>query len=60
VWAQNITDEEILRRTKEDVHSLGKWRVNGQVTGMENFHKAFDVKEEDDMYLLEDNRTRIW
>nr|MDA3911794.1 M13 family metallopeptidase [Bacteroidales bacterium] len=23
VWAQNITDQEILRRTKEDVHSLG-------------------------------------
>ena len=29
VWAQNITDQEILRRTKEDVHSLGRFRVNG-------------------------------
>lgn len=60
VWAQNISDEEILRRTKEDVHSLGKWRVNGQVAGMEAFHKAFDVKKGDDMYIPENKRTRIW
>jgi putative endopeptidase len=60
VWAQNITDEEILRRTKEDVHSLGKWRVNGQVAGMEAFYKAFDVQEGDGMYLPEEKRTRIW
>ncbi|NLJ82769.1 MAG: M13 family metallopeptidase, partial [Bacteroidales bacterium] len=25
VWAGNIRDEEILRRTKEDPHSLGEW-----------------------------------
>ena len=28
VWAGNIRDAEILRRTKIDEHSLGKWRVN--------------------------------
>ncbi|MEG1556338.1 MAG: M13 family metallopeptidase, partial [Bacteroidales bacterium] len=28
VWANNIRDAEISRRTKEDPHSLGKWRVN--------------------------------
>jgi putative endopeptidase len=60
VWAQNITDKEILRRTKEDVHSLGEWRVNGQLPGIEAFHKAFDVKEGDPMYLPEDQWTKIW
>jgi putative endopeptidase len=60
VWAQNITDKEILRRTKEDVHSLGKWRVNGQLVGMPAFHKAFDVEEGDGMYLPEEEWTHVW
>ncbi len=60
VWAQNITDQEILRRTKEDVHSLGEWRVNGQVSGIKAFHDAFDVKEGDPMYLPEEAWTKIW
>jgi putative endopeptidase len=60
VWAQNIRDKEILRRTKEDVHSLGKWRVNGQVPGLENFHKAFDLKENDAMYLSPEKWATVW
>jgi len=60
VWAQNITDQEILRRTKEDVHSLGEWRVNGQVPGIKAFHEAFDVQPGDPMYLPEAEWTQIW
>ena len=29
VWIDNIRDEEIRNRTKNDPHSLGRWRVNG-------------------------------
>lgn len=60
VWAQNITGQEILRRTKEDVHSLGEWRVNAQVPAIKAFHDAFDVKEGDPMYLPEEAWTKIW
>jgi putative endopeptidase len=60
VWAQNIRDKEILRRTKEDVHSLGYWRVNGPLPNMPEFHAAFDIKEGDKMYLPEDKRAVIW
>lgn len=60
VWAQNIRDKEIMRLTKEDVHSLGKWRVNAQLPGIENFHKAFDIKEGDAMYLPPEEWTSIW
>jgi putative endopeptidase len=60
VWAQNIRDKEILSRTKEDVHSLGVYRVNGQLPGIEAFQKAFDVKAGDAMYLPEENWTKIW
>lgn len=60
VWASNIRDEEIVRRTKEDVHSLGKWRVNGQLVGIDDFHKAFGIKEGDAMYTPESNWAKIW
>lgn len=60
LWAQNIRDEEILKRTKEGVHSLGKWRVNGQLIGLEEFHKAFSVQQGDPMCLPIENRTNVW
>lgn len=60
LWGQNIRDKEILRRTKEDVHSLGKWRVNVPLSNLPAFHKAFDIKEDDSMYLPADKRAVIW
>lgn len=60
VWAANIRPEEILRRTKEDPHSLGKWRVNGTLPHIDAFYKAFNVKEGDPMYLAPEKRARIW
>jgi putative endopeptidase len=60
VWAQNIRDKEILRRTKEDVHSLGNLRVIGPLKNMPQFYEAFGVKEGDAMYLDEQDRTLIW
>ena len=59
VWAQNIRDKEILRRTKEDVHSLGKFRVNGPLPNMPEFHAAFNIQD-GAMYLPEADRAMIW
>ena len=60
LWAQNIRDKEIVRRTKEDVHSLGRFRVMGPLRNMPEFHKAFNVKEGDYMFLNESARAVIW
>lgn len=60
IWGQNIRPTEMRRRTKEDVHSLGEWRVNGQVPGIKEFHEAFGVKPGDKMYLPEDKWASIW
>jgi len=60
VWAGNIRDEEIKRRTKEDPHSLGKWRVNGALPHVQAFIEAFAVKEGDKMYLPTKNQAAIW
>ncbi len=60
IWAQNIRREEILRRTKEDVHSLGRFRVNGPLRNLQPFLDAFNVKPGDPMYLPPEERAAIW
>ena len=60
VWANNIRDEEIKHLTKEDPHSLGKWRVNGTLPHIDAFVDAFRIKQGDKMYLAPENRALIW
>ena len=60
LWAQNLRPQEIMRRTKTDVHSLGKWRVNAALRNIEDFYTAFDIKEGDEMYLAPEERINIW
>ena len=60
LWAGNIRDAEILRRTTTDPHSLGRWRVNATVRNIETFYEAFGVTPEDAMYLAPEERVIIW
>ena len=60
VWANNIRDEEIARRTMTDPHSLGKWRVNGTLPHIDAFIEAFNIKPGDKMYLAPEERAKIW
>ncbi|MCQ2168022.1 MAG: M13 family metallopeptidase [Bacteroidales bacterium] len=60
VWAQNITKEEIQRRTLVDVHSIGENRVNVSVRNLQTFFDAFGIKEGDRMWRPEEERVVIW
>jgi len=60
VWAGNIRDEEILRRTKTDPHSLGRWRVNATLRNIAPFFEAFSITEGDAMFRPEAERVVIW
>ena len=60
LWAQNVRPQEILRRTKTDVHSLGKWRVNGALRNIDCFYEAFGIKEGDAMWMAPEERINIW
>ncbi len=60
IWAQNITDEEIARRTRLDVHSLAVNRVNVSVKNFQSFFDAFGIKEGDPMWRPESERVHIW
>ena len=60
VWAANIRDEEIRNRTKSDVHSLSRWRVNGTLPHIDAWYDAFGVTEDDALYLPKEKRAVIW
>ncbi len=60
LWPQNVRPEEILRLTKSDPHSLGKWRVNAAVRNIDTFYEAFDIKEGDPMWMAPSDRVVIW
>ena len=60
LWGGNVRDAEILRLTKIDPHSLGKWRVNGALPHIDAWYDAFDIKETNAMYLPKEKRASIW
>ncbi len=60
IWAQNIRDKEIIRRTKTDPHSLGKFRVNGPLPNIQEFYDAFGIDENAEMYIKPEDRAIIW
>ena len=60
VWANNITKEEMLRRTKVDPHSLGVNRVNVAIRNLEEFFKAFDIEPGMAMWRDPADRVIIW
>lgn len=60
VWRIKNTDERLLMRIKNDPHSPEMYRVNGPLSNMEAFYKAFDVDSSDGMYRPDSIRVHIW
>jgi len=60
LWAGNVRKEEMLRLTKQDPHSLGKWRINGALPHIDAWYDAFGIKAGDPMYLPKENRADVW
>ena len=60
VWAGNVRPEEILRLTKVDEHSLGRWRVNGALPHINAWNEAFGINSADPMFIVEEERASIW
>ena len=60
LWAQNITDKEKENLTKNDVHSLGRNRVNATLRNIQSWYDAFNVTEKDAMYMPAEERVVIW
>lgn len=60
VWRANIRPEAAAQRIITDPHSPTKYRCNGIVSNMPEFHKAFNVKPGSPLYRDEKSRASIW
>lgn len=60
LWGQNINEQEIIRLTKVDPHSLAELRVNQALKNITPFHEAFGTKPGDKMYLAPEKRISVW
>ena len=60
IWRINATDQYLMQQVATDPHSPGKFRTNGPLANMEEFHKAFGCKPGDKMYLAPEERVKIW
>ncbi len=60
IWRNKSTDESIRASISNNPHSPPMYRVNGPVSNMEAFYKAFDVKPGDKMYRAEKDRVKVW
>ena len=58
IWCQNQSPEQSRLRALTDPHSPGQYRVNGVVSNMPEFQKAFGCKTGDPM--VRENACRVW
>jgi len=60
IWRQKIRDEEQKLRLNTDPHSPGHFRVNGPLSDLPEFAKAFNVPDGSPMVRPADKRADIW
>ena len=60
VWRTKSRPAEAVRRLATDPHSPPEFRCNGVVRNIDAFYEAFDVTEDDALYLEPPQRVRIW
>ena len=59
-WLGHTSDEQLRNRLLSDVHSPGKYRVNGPFVDVDEFYTTFNVKPGDAMYRADSLRVKIW
>jgi putative endopeptidase len=60
VWRTKTRTEEAARRVAVDPHSPPEFRCNAIVRNLSEFYEAFGVTPEDELWLDEQQRVRIW
>lgn len=59
-WRQVIRAEEAIRRLATDPHSPNEFRTNAIAKNLDAFHTAFEVTDQDGMWLSPEDRVSIW
>ncbi len=60
VWGENMAAQEMTRRALTDPHAQGPFRINGTVSNMPAFQKAFNCPDGAKMVREAGKRCAIW
>ena len=60
IWAGDMRPEMQAQRIITDPHSPGLYRVNGTLSNLPDFYKAFEITESNKMYRQDSVRASIW
>ena len=60
IWKRLYREDELKNRIASDSHSPSEYRTNGVVRNMDAWYEAFEVTEDDALYLPPEERVRIW
>ena len=63
-WAQTrqqkYSEENLLRRITSVAHAPARYRTNGNVAHIQAWYDAFDIVEEDPLFIPENERVVLW
>ena len=59
-WMVNIKDEALATQIMTDVHAPAQFRINGPLSNIPEFYKAFNVKPGNKMHQPDSLRVVIW
>ena len=60
IWQQKARDAETIRLLTIDPHSPNEFRCNQIVRNVDDFYRAFEVGDGDELWLDADQRVTIW
>jgi putative endopeptidase len=60
IWKVKMKDEYLRLWINNNPHSPPLWRVNGPLMNTTPFYEAFEVKEDNKMFLPKKDRITVW
>ena len=60
IWRSKMREAQALVQVKSDPHSAADFRILGTLVNQPDFHRVFDVKPGDKMYVPPEQRVVIW
>ena len=60
IWKSKQRDEDLKLRLNTDPHSPARYRVDGPLSNLSEFQKAFNVPDGSPMVRAADKRANIW
>ena len=60
VWREAVRPASMRTQVQTDPHSPGMWRINGPLSNLQEFARAFGCKEGDAMVRPAEKRAQLW